>query len=75
MANDNIGGKVLIVLELPDGGILRGADLPADPEHKKGHFEIIEDIIQKGIENTDWSIHGMSTNVNASAFTLKYGGQ
>lgn len=74
MSENNIGGKVVILLNLPDGGIYRDTDLPTDPEHKKGEAEIIFDIIEKGIEGTDWSFFSVTTHSSMSSFILKYGG-
>lgn len=73
MANENIGGKVVIILELPDGGIFRDTELQGDPECRKGDSEIVADLIKKGIEGTDWAFAIMSIGANKSAFTLKYG--
>lgn len=70
MANNHIVGKVLILLELPDGGIARNTGMPNDPGHNKGNSEIINEIIQQGIVGTNWTFNGMGEE----NFTLIYGG-
>lgn len=60
MASRNVVGKVMIVLEIPDGGILR----PSPPGHPnmdihKGSFEILNDIILQGTSVTGWSSDGI----------------
>ena len=75
MANDNICSKVIILLKTPDGGISRIQGLPSDPEHNKGNFEIVNDIINKGIEGTDWEFSSIATGSRVGSFSLKYVGE
>ncbi len=59
MANRNVVGKVMIVLETPNGGIFRPSP-PGFPniDVRKGSFEIINEIILQGVSVTDWSSDG-----------------
>ncbi len=59
MANRNVVGKVMIVLEIPDGGIFHPAP-PGFPniDRLKGSFDIINEIILQGVSVTDWSSNG-----------------
>jgi hypothetical protein len=74
MANENIIGKIIILLELPDGGIMLHPSLPSDPSHQKGDLEIISSMIEDGIADTNWSYSGIIKYDSQEAFTLTYGG-
>lgn len=77
MANRNVVGRVMIVLEIPDGGILR-ASPSGHPniDIRKGSSEIINDIILRGISVTDWSSEGikMPGGHETPVITLTYEG-
>jgi len=59
MANRNVVGKVMIVLELPDGGIFRTppSGYPTIDIPKTG-FGIVNDMILQGASVTDWVSDG-----------------
>lgn len=60
MANRNVVGKVMIVLEIPDEGIFRPSP-PGYPniDTRKGGFEILNDIVQQGVSTTNWNSDGI----------------
>ncbi len=75
MANDNIMGKIRVVLELPDGGIPRPPVEPPRPQPTpKTPIEIMDEIIQVGVAATNWeSDKGFEKpGVGETTFTLIY---
>ncbi len=60
MANRNVVGKVMIVLEIPDEGIFHPAP-PGYPniDRPKGSVDIINEIIQQGASATGWISNGI----------------
>ncbi len=76
MANDNVVGRVMILLKLPDEGIRR-TQLPGEslPNILKGDVEIINEIIQQGVSTTDWASDGIhSSRAGTSTLYLDYEG-
>ncbi len=71
MANRNVVGKVMIVLEIPNEGLFH-----PDPNRAKGNFDIINEIILQGVSVTDWSSNGtkLPGGHNIPVVTLTYEG-
>ncbi len=61
MANDNVVGRVMILLELPGDGIRR-PQLPGEPYPNihKGNIEIVNEIIQQAVSVADWASDGIT---------------
>ncbi len=60
MANRNVVGKVMLVLEIPDEGILQPAP-PGYPniDRPKGRVDIIDEIVHQGASVTGWISDGI----------------
>lgn len=77
MANENIFGEVIILLELPDEGIPR---IPPEGhpniDTRKSDFEIVNEIIQQGVSVLgDWSSERIpGTEQTMAVLGLTYGG-
>jgi len=75
MANNNICGRVTILLKIPDGGIDRITGLPGDPEQIKGDYEILSEIIESGISGTNWEYSGVTkSGASIDSISLVYNG-
>ena len=74
MANDNIFGKVSIMLELPDSGILRDPpDGYPQVNIQKSKFEMIYDILAYGASESGWSIEKVR-GIDRTIISLTYEG-
>ena len=77
MANRNVVGKVMLVLEIPDAGLFHPApEGYPNIDRPKGSFDIINEIITAGVSATDWSSDGVTVPGGSETpiITLVYDG-